>query len=340
MLKFCFHRIFSVFCLLLLLGLEGCLFIPQGLEYREPEVRPRAVEEYYSRGDSYLGFTSELVSEGDEVDVERIYLDSQYGRITVSYYRRNVPSPNLILIFPILGGKNIFSTYFAEYFSERGYDCAIVHRASEFKRPENFFRIEEVFRQGIVRDRIAMDFFEEEYGKENFGSFGISRGAINAAILGGVDPRLKYNVLALGASDIVNVFRYSTEPGIRKYYHRVRARADLTEEEFFSFLEETVRTDPKHLAKYMDAKNTLMFLSVFDSAVPVQYGLRLRKAIGRPDTVMLMSGHYSALAFTRFVPLFPVDYIESESLEFYDRVFEKDRMNWLHAPFKLIQVPF
>src|SRR5262249_33550532 len=132
------------------------------------------------------------------------------------------------------------------------------------------------------------------------------------------------------------------------YRDRVMTANNITKEEFFQHLKETVRTDPKNLAKYIDANNTLMFLSLFDHSVPLKYGLKLRKEIGSPQTVFLVSGHYTTLLYTQFVKLalpveplciFPMDYVEAESLAFFRKSFGEDDISLHHVFYSLFQVP-
>ncbi len=329
-------------------SLSACALIPQGFGYTGPEPRTEEIEKYYSYEAGYGDYLQQTLKVERDYRVTRIELESAYGLIVIDYFQRNEKSENLIFAMPILGGSNLFANYIAEYMCKRGFDAAVVHRDAQFKRPENFERIEELFRDNVKKDRLVMDFFEAEFEKREFGSFGISRGAINAAITAGVDPRLKYNVLAIGGADLVNLFRDSKEHGIKKYRRRVMKKYDITEDEFYGRLEYSVRTDPKYLAKHIDARNTLMFLALFDQAVPVKYGLKLKRRIGHPTTVFLVGSHYSTIAFTQFVRLappieelciFPLDFIETESLAFYREKFGDDSIGFRHIVFSVFQAP-
>lgn len=330
----------------------GCISTPLTKRYPGPAQRPADLVEYYEVDAAVTTVSSTVLDQREAYDVHRIQVGTAYGPITIDYFSGPVKSDSLIFVFPVLGGKNIFANHFANYFAERGLDAAIVHRNNEFKQPENFTQIEEVLRRNVLRDRIAIDVFERVYGKKRFGSFGISRGAINASITAGIDPRLEYNVFALGGADLVNVFRYSQENGIERYRKKVKRLNKISDEEFFAFLRRTLRTDPDYVAGHIDARKTLMFLSVFDSSVPFEYGLKLRARIGNPKTIFLLSGHYTALAYTQFVPVFPptdafsvfpLDYVESEAVAFYREML--GRKDWslrtyilksLQAPMQLI----
>jgi len=342
-LRLCLGLVICLLC-------SGCLIVPQGVSYPGPTARPATLAKYYERSLSYLSFSDKILKSNKRFTWRRIRLESIYGPINIDYFQRPSLSKHIVLVFPILGGKNTIENYFAQYFAENGFDTAIIHRSNAFKKPENFLQIEDVLRVTLIRDRIALDFFEEVLAKKNFGSFGLSRGAINAAMLAGVDERLKYNVLIMGASNLVEVFRNSTQPGLQKFRKKVQELHNFTEAQFFDHLEKTVVTDPKAVAQYIDSRHTLMFLSVFDTTVPFAYGLELRREIGYPETVFLLSNHYTGLMYTRFlrevVPyddlwLLPLDYVEGESLSFFERHFGRTRkLRFREIPIRIIRFPF
>jgi hypothetical protein len=302
-------------------------------------------------GDSYRNHTVQIVTQSPRFTLKRITIDTAVGKTTIDYYDRPGDTDSLVLVFPVLGGrKNVIENYFAEYFARYGFDAAIVHRSEDFKKPENIDRLEELFRANVIRDRIALDFFEREYGKKKFGSFGISRGAINVAMTAGVEPRLSHNVMLLGGSDLVSVFKRSDQGRIRRYIDSVTQAKNITPEEFFQQLRAQLRTEPGHVVRHMDARNTLLFLGMFDRTVPFRYGLKLRRQLGLPRTVFLPAGHYTSILYTQFAKilppsdeyaLFPIDYIELEALHFYRRAFETTPHTSLRLTLlRLLRTPF
>lgn len=336
---------------LCLAALSGCYALPLDPQYRGPEPRPAEMFDYYAVGDSYRNHTVQIVSQLPRFTLKRITIDTAVGKTTIDYYDRPGDTDSLVLVFPVLGGrKNVIENYFAEYFARYGFDAAIVHRSEDFKKPENIDRLEELFRANVIRDRIALDFFEREYGKKKFGSFGISRGAINVAMTAGVEPRLSHNVMLLGGSDLVSVFKRSDQGRIRRYIDSVTKAKNITPEEFFRQLRTQLRTEPGHVVRHMDARNTLLFLGMFDRTVPFRYGLKLRRQLGLPKTVFLPAGHYTSILYTQFAKilppsdeyaLFPFDYIELEALNFYRRAFETTPHTSLRLMIvRLLRTPF
>lgn len=331
-----------------LVSLSGCFTVPLHPEYSGPDPRPVELEQYYDVANSYTDYLDEIILEEDDFTVRRIYLDTDFGEVTVDYFQGLDSNPNLIFVFPVKGGRNSFSNYFARYFVRHGFDAAVVHRDGAFKDSKNFEQLEDIFHKHLIRDRIVIDFFEDIFGKSEFGSFGISRGAVNAAAVAGVDSRLKYNVLALAAADLVGLFVHSTDRGMVKYRKRVMDERNIDVSEYEAFIQKILITNPSRFASHIDARNTLMFIALFDDVVPVSYGLELRRTIGYPHTEFIVSGHYSALAYTCFVQLlvpyqgpcfFPFDYVEDESLAFFHSRFGKPRESMRKVLFSIIKAP-
>jgi hypothetical protein len=307
------------------------------------------MEEYYKPTAAYGDYRTEILQDTEHYTLKHITIESYAGPIVIDYFEGRQKSDHLVLVFPVLGGKNFIEKHIAKYLVESGFDAAIVNRSNEFKDPKMFDQLEEVFRLNIIRDRLALDFFEGEFGKKRFGTFGISRGAINVALTAGIDKRLEYNVLVLGGTDLVHLFRDSNQARIEKYIQSVRDNKGYSEQEFFDALQAKLRTDPKNTAQYLDGNKTLLILGVFDRTVPFTYGLKLRDQIGRPDTIFLLADHYVGLLYTQTVSivppskdkggLFPFPYIEEEAVQFYDRSFNHS-WNWSILPYRIIQEPF
>lgn len=329
--------------------LSGCLRISRNHSYPGPPSRPSELTEYYSVGsESYSGFREEILSTTEDYVWKHISIDSPAGPIVVDYFDTGKKSDDLVFVFPVLGGKLFIETHIAKYFAENGIDAAIVNRNNEFKDPKNFDNLEEIFKANVLRDRLAIDFFENEFAKKDFGTFGISRGGINVAITAGVDARLKYNVMVLGGTDLVDLFRDSNQPRIEKYIQSVMEDKGISAEDFFNLLRNQLRTDPRNTAHYIDGKNALIILGVFDQTVPFSYGLELRKQLGNPQTVYLLADHYLGLLYTQTVSiippskeggLFPFPYVEEEAITFFRKSFGTGD-NWAIYPYRILQLPF
>lgn len=335
--------------ILVITAVSGCFSIPQDPTYRGPTPRPSALDAYYDRGRSYLSSERYPLRYEGSIPVDRISLESDVGEILIDYFKSDQENDALVLVFPVLGGKNIIADYFAWYMAQHGIDAAVILRDDTFKRPELVDDLEVLFRNNVIRDRIALDYFESELGKRQFGSFGISRGALNVAVTAGADARLKYNVLVMGGTDLPLLFRDSSQPRMARYLETVVDRKDISRDLLIEYLRATIVTDPKYLAQFMDARDTLLVLSMFDSTVPYKYGRRLRRQIGSPRMILIPANHFTIAAYTQMVPLlppiygyslFPLDYIETEALAFYRAAFGIPNYSVQLGVLRVLQVPF
>lgn len=338
----------SRFIFLFLILLTGCAYRPMGASYAGPTVRAPWIESYYKVPAEKTSASEVRLEEKSDYTISEIVLYTEVGEAKLEYYKKKKPSDELVFVFPILGGEYWFERYFARYLVEHGIDAAIILRNPEFKKPENIDRIEELLRQSVLRDKASVDYFQHSQGKKQFGTFGISRGGVNAAISAGADPRLKTNIIVMGGEDIVEIFRNTNQRGVGKYITKVLAHKGYSRENLFDFLTATIKTDPKNLAQYMDAEHTLMFITAFDKTVPAHFQHLLRKRIGNPRTYYLATDHYLALLLTQFVPLvppirgagiLPFDFIERQSLGFYRKDFGISNYSMLEVAYDLLTVP-
>ena len=333
-----------------LITLTGCYSLPLSSNYKGPQPRPPALDDYYRRDAQSSSYTEEKIRDEGSFIVRRFTVSSSQGPFIIDYYQQPRKSDGVVFVFPLLGGKrNLVENYFAEYFAKNGIDAAIVHRNEDFKKPENFDRFEEVMRANIIRDRMAIDFFEDHLNKKKFGTFGISRGAINVAISAGVDPRLKYNVMLMGGSDLIDMFKHSDQKRIRKFVHTMMAQKNMSEEQIYEYLRGRTFTDPKYLARFIDGRNSLLILAQFDRTVPIKNGYLLRQELGDPETIFLMAGHYTSILYTSFanillptdsLSLIPLDYVESESLNFFNRSLNNSHLSFKIALLRTLRFPF
>jgi hypothetical protein len=337
------------FLLLIVFQLVACARLRLEPGYSGPSPLPADVEDYYSKGGSYTSYELVSVKPRKNYITKRYAVTSKYGESIIDVFLGREKSDSLVLVFPVLGGKPVVEGYFADYLASSGFDTAIIHRNDEFKDPKKVDQLEKILKESVQRDRVALDFFEKELGKKSFGSFGISRGAINAAITAGVDKRLEFNALILGGSDLVGIFENSSEKRIKNYVNTVVKDKKITEAAFYQLLRDSIKTDPKNFSQYIDARKTLLFLAVLDTTVPFEYGLKLRQDIGNPETVFLLAGHFTSLLYTQMVKMIPPDpvncmfpfgYIEGELLDFFGKSFNQNNTWWRNAPIKIVQAPF
>lgn len=304
---------------LLLCG--SCVPSGSNKDYAGPEERPCAMLAYYSYPERIIEPAIRVKEHKKSHDILRIEFPSAINvfgneNIRVDYYTGKEPGRRpTVLILPISGGVDISVTSFADYFTPRGINCAIVYnRKVEIEDTNSAEQVEAYFRQTVLDNRQVLDYLvtRPDVDPNRLGCMGLSLGGIKASLLAGVDRRVKCVVLGLAGGSMADIAMNSKEKRLEdyvKYLQKIGAPAEMIHSE----LQEKVRTDPLRLGPYVDARDTLMFIASFDRVVPTWTGKQLRRTIGGPKTVYLLAGHYTSFLF--------LPYAHRESLSFAKRKF-------------------
>ncbi len=221
----------------------------------------------------------------------------------------------VILVLPILGGSYELEEHFADYFARHGLAAVIVHREKINPSPQAAEAFDGMLRQTVLDNQQAIDWLETqpEIDPARIGVFGASMGAIKGALLVELENRVQAAVLGLAGGNVPYILTQTTEKGIarrRKAWlreHKV-SLAELNEQ-----LRQQITCDPVAFAPYAQPAKVLLVLAACDTVVPIKTGLELRRKMGKPETVLIMAGHYSALAY--------VPYIQHQALKFYRKKF-------------------
>lgn len=304
--------------LLLQFLLSGCSHVAMEPGYSGPLTRPEKLSAEFPHT-KFSGKYHETIS-GEKLShmVKKIRLTGSCGLfpgdgvIHATYYSPggDVKSP-VILLLPVMDGKNRFVRIFAEHFAADGFATVIVHRMKKWRKLGD---IDAALRQALCAHRTVIDWIETrpELDAARIGVFGISMGGINGALLCGLDERIRASVIALAAGDLPYVITYSSEKRIRRIRERFMAGNELTEGGLYERLSQEIRCDPLRVAPYCDARSILMILAIFDRTVPFAKGLALRRRMGTPETVYLLSGHYTALLYIPYVKQISLDFFKGK----------------------------
>ena len=212
-------------------------------------------------------------------------------------------NPPVIMILPMLGGSYPLERFFAKYFAKHGLASVLVHREKYDGPGQSAEELEYLFRQTVLDNKRAIDWLEtrKEIDVSRLGVFGISLGAIKAALLTPLEPRVDATVLALPAGDLPYILTYTTERGIARRRAELLRERQWTEQQLREHLESILTCDPMRYAPYVDPKKVLMVLAAWDSTVPIKKGLELRKAMHKPETIFVASGHYTAAIYLPYL---------------------------------------
>ena len=230
---------------------------------------------------------------------------------------RPVPA---IIILPVSAGEHYpLERHFARYFTRRGYAAVIVHRERE-RDPQTGEAVNDLLKQSVFDNMCVIDWLDTrpELDANRIGVLGTSMGAIKGALLAPVDSRVKASVLGLVGGDVPYILTYSQEGGLRGggivgHRNAYLVKHHVRLEEFRKRLEETVTYDPQFFAPSVDPKKVMLFLGALDTIMPFKKGWELRRAMGKPETVVMLSGHYT----TAFYLL----YIRAHAFEFFQKHF-------------------
>ena len=302
----------------------SCVPSRSSKDYAGPKERPDSLLAYYSYPQRTIVPRVRVKKHKKTHDILRIEFPSAvnvFGNedIRVDYYMGKQPGPRpAVLMLPISGGVDISVTSFADYFTPRGINCAIVYnRRVKIEDTNSADQVEAYFRQTVLDNRQVLDYLvtRPDVDPNRLGCMGLSLGGIKASLLAGVDSRLKCVVLGLAGGSMADIAMSSTEKRLRDYV-RYLQKIGAPPEMIHSELQEKVLTDPLRLGSYVDARDTLMFIAAFDRVVPTWTGKQLRRTIGGPRTIYLLAGHYTSFLF--------LPYAHRESFSFVKKKFNME----------------
>jgi dienelactone hydrolase family protein len=321
-------------CAVLLIPLgSGCLHYRLGFSPRPPLALPEVLAA--GRAHSPSNAPAELQWQ-DESPVKyrlaQVKLSAPVAAATTNktleleYYLPGKPSAGpvpVIIILPVSAGEHYpLERHFARYFTRRGYAAVIVHRERE-RDPQTGQQVNELLKQSVFDNMLVIDWLQtrQELDGTRIGVLGTSMGAIKGSLLTAVDSRVKASVLGLVGGDVPYILTYSREGGLRGggivgHRNAYLVKHHIRLEQFRKRLEETVTYDPQLFAPSVDPKKVLLFLGALDTIVPFKKGWELRRAMGKPETVVMFSGHYT----TAFYLL----YIRSTAFDFFKGHFDWD----------------
>ena len=225
------------------------------------------------------------------------------GRIGIERYMpRTGGKAPVVVILPILDDqKYLVERYFARYFAKHGFGVLIVERKkSELACGE---QINEMLEQAVDDIRLIINWAEQDpnFDKDRIAMLGISLGGIYGTILAVVDQRIKAAALALVGGDLPSILEHSRDKGIVRRREKYLKEKEITLAEFECELRNSIVFDPLAFARNIDPEKILLVLAKFDAVIPYKNGLMLRTAMKSPKTIVLWSGHYTAMLYLLYI---------------------------------------
>jgi len=306
--------------------------LKQSARARAPQPPPANILEAvsYQRSAPLVCTVSNLESNA-RFSVQRISMQAAANHVATNrtllldYYRPTGTNRTaIIVVLPIIGGGYPLEKFFCAYFARQGLAAVLVRR-DRLRTPERLADIDGLLRQAAVDARQALDWAETrpELDSQRAGVFGISMGGIRAAFLTPLDPRIRASCIGLAGGDLPYIVTHSRERGITRRRRAYLDKQQISLQEFYEGLKPIMLSDPLNVAPAIDPSKVLLVLATFDRAVPSSKGFELRRAMGKPETIVLPTGHYTALLF--------VPYIKAACLRFFHEKLGRDAPEPLQA---------
>lgn len=315
----------KVFELILVSGtvlLCSCAHYKCDPDYTGPGQRSAELLEYYSYPSQKIEAEVVKISEKKRYVIERIEFPSalnvfDYENIKCDFYvQKKAGKFPTILVLPVANGIDFCAKGFARHFASNGLNCAIVHnRDIEIEDIQNAEQVEDYLRQTVLDSRQILDFLVErkEVDGNKLGCLGMSLGGVRASIVSGVDERIKCCVVGLAGGSMADIAFLSELKEVKRYIGGLVERG-ISPETIRAEVSDKIVTDPLKLAEYTDARETLMYVAMFDRVIHRKCGDKLWEAAGKPEAVYIFSGHFTSLLF--------LPYAERDSLNFFKKKFE------------------
>ncbi|HZI30921.1 MAG TPA: alpha/beta hydrolase, partial [Candidatus Binatia bacterium] len=201
---------------------------------------------------------------------------------------------------------------FARYFARHGFAALIAHR---WKMPREFEleAVDRWLRVSVEENQMVLDWAASrpELDAGRIGLFGISLGGIRGVLLTAIDPRIKASVLGLTGGDLPAILAHSADRGVKRRREEALGKTGWTLDEFETKLRESITCEPDVFAAHIDPHCVLLVLGVFDHMVPFKQGWELREHLGKPETILLPTGHLTAVLAIPMIQMQSVRFFEA-----------------------------
>ena len=303
------RRFSRMAALLTAAAFAGCAAAPMPMQAGRPLLSPAELQRYYRYTPVDLAPTLNSAEPGDGCQIERITLSAPVNAnlppIRLDWYKPEGKGRHpAVLMSPILAGNDLYVREFARFYAARGLHAVLVYRKKEvFSSNRPLSDIEDHLRDSVIQLRRVLDWLEKQDSVDSgkIGSFAISMGALLTTILAAVDPRIRCSVLGLPACHIPEILMTSQDKGIRKRRENYLKEKGVTKEQLLAQLRAVIRSEPLAAAPAIPRKKMLIIAGLFDRVLGFGRSLELWRAMGRPELIVLPTGHYTAYAVTPYL---------------------------------------
>ena len=242
-------------------------------------------------------------------------------RMVAHFYRqKDVASAPSAVVLPILGGDYAVSKEFARFLALSGYQVLRFERKADFLALDTAPEMQrEVIREMIIDVRRGLDWWTKQPGvdPDRLGTLGISMGGVYTTLLLSCEPRIKAGVLLISGCELADLMATTKEIEVVEFRQAVMQREQISLEQFTKLAHQYLDDiDPAAHAAAINPARLLMVTGRFDRVMPFAKADKLYQAAGKPNRIIIPTGHYSSALFLRVIKL--------EVLRHFAQVFKAD----------------
>jgi hypothetical protein len=204
-----------------------------------------------------------------------------------------------VLVLPILGGDYPVERIIARHLARDGFSAVLARRTHRFSQYRQVDGLNDLLGDALEGHLRVVDWMSvrPEIDRARIGCLGLSIGAIQGCLVSGVDPRIRATVLGLGGGDLPYILARSRDFDLARRRRKMLEPLGWSIPEYEARLRDEIEWDPLRVASRIDARHALLIQARFDLTIPPSAGMRLREAMGNPETLLLPSGHYDSALF-------------------------------------------
>ena len=302
---------------------SGCIYHPLEKPARSARPLPVAltVPRDASEGVPTITAEKQIVSRSayTKKDVTLRTGDDRSVKFTYYVPKTRKPTP-VVICLPIMGGETYpVEEPFASAFARNGYASLILHRPDIKKEIKNLEDIDPLLQQSVADTSRVIDWLEQQPNIDatRIGLFGVSLGAIRGTLVLAFDERIKAGVLGLVGGDLPYILTHCDDKRLEKAREQILSRNNLTLAEAEDALRNAITFEPLAVAPGIDPSRVMMVIAACDQVVPARTGWKLRRELGDPETIQLLSGHYTSVIH--------LPYLQRASRKFFEKRFNEVR---------------
>lgn len=207
--------------------------------------------------------------------------------------------PLLIIIPPVVDITPFDKIWAHQFVHKHGYNVFILkynEKINDYKRPLSDF--DRAFVSIMTSARLLIDYAEKDpsIDSSRVGTYGMSLGAMLAAMFLGIDKRVDAGVLIVGAGNLPEVLETSDQAIVKKFREQKMAMENLaTPKEFRKALEKNISYDPLFFAPRRSKEDVYMVMAMDDTSVNTKNQLELWEAFSRPDFLSFPGQHFPVI---------------------------------------------